>query len=178
MTPTIYALTSIVDVASSPPDPRQKYVARSMKELGMTIAGAMSPEEVAEIRRRIAELREVVRELDRFRVVLLAGTDLAASRLPGFGLHEELALLCDAGLTPLEALRAATLAPARVLGKEADLGSVEKGKLADLVLLAANPLDDIHSVARIEAVIVGGKLLARADLDALLRQAEQLAAMN
>jgi len=98
--------------------------------------------------------------------------------VPGFKLHEELGLLVELGLTPRQALRAATLTPATVLGRAADFGSIDKGKIADLVLLDANPLDDIRNTQRISAVVAGGKLHRRADLDRLLREAEELAKSN
>src|SRR6185436_10165753 len=76
----------------------------------------------------------------------LAGTDKGAFfAFPGFSLHDELQELVNAGLTPLEALQAATLNPAEFLHKEKELGTVEKGKIADLVLLDANPLENIHN---------------------------------
>lgn len=80
---------------------------------------------------------------------------------PGFGLHDELRLLVEAGLTPLQVLQSATLNPARFLGRTDDLGTVEAGKLADLVLLDANPLEDIGNTRRIRAVVVDGRLLER-----------------
>src|ERR1700688_2574153 len=72
------------------------------------------------------------------------------------------------GFTPMEALQTATLNPARFLGMEDKLGTIEKGKLADLVLLDANPLDDIRNTQKIAAVIVNGRYLSRGDLDKLL----------
>ena len=90
-------------------------------------------------------------------------------------LHDELALLVETGLSPMEALQAATLNPARYLGKDKDLGTVEKGKLADLVLLEANPLDDIHNSQKIEAVVFGGKLLPKAALQKMLDDLEAAA---
>jgi imidazolonepropionase-like amidohydrolase len=72
-------------------------------------------------------------------------------------------------------LRTATLNPARFLGKLDDLGTIEKGKLADLVILDANPLEDIHNTTKISAVIAQGKLLERSDLDRLMREAEAMA---
>jgi imidazolonepropionase-like amidohydrolase len=78
----------------------------------------------------------------------------------GLTLHEELALLVEAGLTPMEALQTATRNPAEYLNKLDSLGTIEKGKLADLVLLDANPLEDIRNTRKIRAVIIGGKLVA------------------
>nr|MBA3890204.1 amidohydrolase family protein [Gemmatimonadaceae bacterium] len=82
----------------------------------------------------------------------------------GASLHEELALLVASGLTPLQALQAATLNPARYLSATDSLGTVAPGKLADLVLLDANPLEDIRNTQRIHAVVLNGRLLARAAL--------------
>ena len=111
-------------------------------------------------------------------VTLLAGTDLAAIRIPGFFLHEELATLVEAGLTPREALDAATRAPAAVLGREKETGAVRAGCVADLVLLDADPLQDIHNTQRIAAVVANGVLWRRADLDALLARGARLAERN
>jgi hypothetical protein len=116
-----------------------------------------------------------VRRLNEAGVVLLAATDVGIPMLvPGISLHEELVLLVEAGLTPLEALRAATLNPARVLGSTDSLGTIEAGKLADLVLLDANPLADIGNTRRIRAVVADGRLYRRADLDRLLAEVEAL----
>jgi imidazolonepropionase-like amidohydrolase len=83
-------------------------------------------------------------------------------------LHDELKLLVSAGFSPLEALQATTLNPARYLGREKDLGTIETGKVADLVLLDANPLDDISNTRKIRAVILDGRYLNREMLDAML----------
>lgn len=102
-------------------------------------------------------------------VTLMAGTDSPMPGVyPGRALHEELALLVAAGLSPREALRAATLTPATFLGIADRSGSIAVGKRADLVLLDADPARDIHNTRRIEAVVLAGRLLRRADLDALL----------
>jgi imidazolonepropionase-like amidohydrolase len=90
---------------------------------------------------------------------LLAGTDLPPDAKNGT-IHDELADLVDAGLTPMQALEAATINPAKFLGKSSSLGTIERGKIADLVLLSANPLDDIHNTARISAVILGGRVVS------------------
>jgi hypothetical protein len=111
---------------------------------------------------------ETVRLLKEAGMVLLAGTDVGVPlQVPGISLHLELAKLVEAGLTPLEALQAATLNPARVLGLADSLGTVEPGKLADLVLLDGNPLEDIGNTQKIVAVVADGRLSRRADLDRL-----------
>jgi imidazolonepropionase-like amidohydrolase len=99
----------------------------------------------------------------------MTGTDLGPQKWlsPGSSLHDELAIFVQAGLTPMQALQTATLNPARFLGVNA--GTVEPGKLANLVLLDANPLENIHNTTRIRAVIVNGNYFDRAQLDRLLR---------
>jgi imidazolonepropionase-like amidohydrolase len=111
-------------------------------------------------------------------VPFMAGTDTAAGVhvFPGFSLHDELGLFVRAGLTPLQALQTATLNPAKFMGRLADMGTVEKGKLADLVLLDANPLDDIANTRRIRAVVLAGRYFDRADLDRMLKGVEMAAA--
>ncbi|WP_158267625.1 amidohydrolase family protein [Adhaeribacter arboris] len=104
-------------------------------------------------------------------IPLLAGTDTGFPFvLPGFGLHEELQYLVEAGLTPLEALQTATINPATFLGKQGKLGSVEKGKLADLVILNADPTISIQNLHLIEAVMVNGKWYDRSTLNQELKQ--------
>jgi hypothetical protein len=102
---------------------------------------------------------------------VLAGTDAGVHfSYPGFSLHDELALLVEAGLSPLEALRAATIEPARFLGQEDSAGSVKPGARADLVLLGENPLASIGATRAIEAVILRGRLLDRVALDRMLAE--------
>jgi len=108
---------------------------------------------------------EVVSLMQKSGVGILAGTDaLNHFCFPGFSVHDELALLVQAGLTPKEALQAATLNPARFLGKERDFGALEKGRMADLVLLDANPLEDIANTKRIVGVVFDGKSFRSRDL--------------
>ena len=116
---------------------------------------------------------EIVGAMRRAGVEFLAGTDaLNPYCFPGFSLHDELALLVNAGLSPMEALQAATLNPARYLGKESDLGTLQIGKLADLVLLEANPLEDITNTQRINAVVSNGKLIPKSELQRMLAAIE------
>lgn len=120
---------------------------------------------------------DIVKRLADAHVRLLAGTDLTNFyTMPGFDLHQELALLVEAGLTPLQALQAATLEPARFLGLEKELGTVAVGRRADLVLLDADPLLEIRNTTRIAAVVRDGRPYDRAALDALLAGVERVAA--
>ncbi len=84
-------------------------------------------------------------------------------------------MLVECGLTPMQALQAATLTPARVLNKAEDFGTVASGKFADLVLLDANPLEDIRNTRKIRVVVLNGRFLDRTELDRLLAEAESLA---
>jgi hypothetical protein len=112
---------------------------------------------------------ENVRLLKEAGVLLLAGTDVGVPlQVPGISLHVELERLVEAGLTPLEALQTATLNPARVLDMTDSLGTVEAGKLADLVLLDADPLADIRNTQKIRAVVANGRLYRRVELNQLL----------
>jgi predicted amidohydrolase YtcJ len=117
-----------------------------------------------------------VGDMHRAGVPLLTGTDLVVDTYPGFSVHEELELLVRAGLTPLEALRTATLNPARYLAATDSLGTVALGKVADLVLLDADPLADIRHTTRIAGVVLDGRYLDRRQLDDLLARAERAAA--
>jgi imidazolonepropionase-like amidohydrolase len=137
--------------------------------------GATLPEFALRERLMQASLR-IVRKMNAAGVPIMAGTDTTAPFIfPGSSLHEELALLVQAGLTPMQALQAATKLPAEFLGKQQTQGTIEPGKVADLLLLDANPLEDIHNTERIRAVVLRGKLLDRSVLDELLTTEEKFA---
>jgi imidazolonepropionase-like amidohydrolase len=123
----------------------------------------------------VPNLQQFVRMMHHFGVQMLAGTDWDVSYMreeptfqPGKSLHEELRLLVGGGLTPLEALQTATLNPAKFLNATDSLGTIAPGKLADLVLLDADPLADIHNTTAIRAVVANGRYFGRATLDQLL----------
>jgi imidazolonepropionase-like amidohydrolase len=125
-----------------------------------------------DVRRRFVDHElAIVKRLHDRGVPLLAGTDTPAGVdvIPGASLHHELRRFVDAGLTPLAALQTATINPARFLGREAELGTVERGKLADLVVLDRDPLADIANTRAIAAVVAAGRYLSRAELDRILR---------
>ena len=99
-----------------------------------------------------------------------AGTDTPIGfAAPGYSLHSELEMLVRAGLSPMQALEAATVRPAEFFGLSGEMGTVEAGRLADLVLLSSNPLDDIKNTRSVEAVVTKGVFLSRDRLDALVR---------
>ena len=131
-------------------------------------------DDLATRKRFFAKELEVVGALHRAGVPFLAGTDTVAGVyvFPGFSLHDELGLLVEAGFTPREALASATTLPAQYLSMRDRLGRVEKGRLADLVLLDANPLEDIANTRKIRAVLANGRYCTREDLDGLLRGVE------
>ncbi len=121
---------------------------------------------------------EIVRKLHTAGVPFLAGTDTPAGVdvIPGISLHLELQRFVAAGFTPLEALQTATLNPAVFYGKRRDFGTVQVGRVADLVLLEANPLEDIGNTRKIAGVIADGRYFSKGDLDALKGKLSQLAA--
>jgi hypothetical protein len=121
----------------------------------------------------------MVREMYQAGVPMLAGTDvLNPYCLPGFSLHDELEHLVRAGVSNLDALRMATLNPARAFGAADSLGTVAPNKVADLLLLDADPLADIRHTTRVYAVIANGRVFDRAALDGMLSAAEKLAASS
>lgn len=129
----------------------------------------LTPADWANRKAVYARQLEVVRLLHGEGVRFLAGTDLSNPFIyPGFSLHDELASLVAAGFTPAEALRTATLNPAIYLGATDSLGTVDPGKRADLVLLDANPLDDIRNTTKIAAEVLRGRLYDRKALNRIL----------
>ena len=140
------------------------------KQAGMTVreVWGIGGDTTIATRRKVvmARIEGFVRRFNAQGGLVLAGTDMAP--LPGFGLIDELALLVEAGLTPADALRAATLHPARSFGWSERIGAVNRGKLADLVLLDADPLTDIRAIGKIRAVFANGRVFSRAALDSML----------
>lgn len=137
-----------------------------------------------------AEQRQALREFfthglritglaHRAGIPVMAGTDASDTMVvPGFSLHNELQLLKAAGLSNMEVLRSTTSVPAAYLNRSDELGGISAGKEADLVLLQHNPLQDIRNTSSVETVISNGIVFARPDLDALLKEAEELAAAS
>jgi hypothetical protein len=129
-----------------------------------------SPERIAAEKKLVNKYLEVIGAMQRAGVKLMTGSDFGANPLlfPGWGVHDEMALFVKAGLTPMEAIQAATRNPTTFLELNNSVGTVEKGKVADLVVLSANPLDDINNTRKITAVFFGGRMFDRAELNRML----------
>ena len=141
------------------------------------VVSGFNTDDLATRRRFVEKELEAVNAMHRAGVPFLAGTDTPPGVyiFPGFSLHEELQRFVAAGFTPAEALQTATLNPARFFGMEDKLGTIEKGKLADMVLLDENPLEEIRNTQKIAGVVLNGRYLSRADLDKMLAGVEQAA---
>jgi imidazolonepropionase-like amidohydrolase len=173
---------NLIDQADFAHDTRAKYVPASWKDVTWKrfteeIVHDFNVDDLATRKRFVEKELEVVNAMHRAGIPFLAGTDTPPGVyiFPGFSLHEELQRFVAAGFTPMEALQTATLNPAKFLGMEDRLGTIENGKVADLVLLDANPLDDIRNTQKIAAVVVNGRYLSRADLDRMLAEVERAA---
>jgi imidazolonepropionase-like amidohydrolase len=104
---------------------------------------------------------QIVGALHKAGVTIVAGTD---QTVPGYSLHREIELYAQAGFTPMEAIQAATIVPARVMGLDKELGTVEAGKRADLIVIDGDPLQDIHNTRNVEFVITNGVMYNAAEL--------------
>ena len=138
-------------------------------------AAKATPEQIAARHRDYRATAAVMPLLEKAGVTIMAGTDagfLNSFDYPALGLHQELALYVENGLTPAEALAAATRAGPAWFGKLDRYGAVETGKQADLVLLDRNPLEDIHATQSVNTVVLRGKVEDRATLDRLLAEAK------
>src|SRR5215471_1894794 len=173
---------NLIDLTDFAHDTRAKYVPANWKDVTWKrftdqIVHEFNTDDSATRKHFVAKELEVVNTMHRAGIPFLAGTDTPPGVyiFPGFSLHEELQRFVAASFTPLEALQTATLNPAKFLGMEDRLGTIEKGKLADMVLLDTNPLDDIRNAQSIAGVIANGRYLSHADLDKMLAGVEQAA---
>jgi imidazolonepropionase-like amidohydrolase len=158
-------------------DPRLVYMPAGIKDEWAAIVAryrsSTSPDDISEEHDWYLTLHEVIRVLRDRGVPILAGTDAPNPFVFfGFSLHDELELLVEAGLSPTEALQAATLNPSKFLEATDSLGLVAPGKLADLVLLTGNPLEEISNTREIQAVFLNGRPFTRSELDQMLSEAK------
>jgi imidazolonepropionase-like amidohydrolase len=176
VTPCVSAFADEIAHANRNPDqrPNYRYVAKSQR----VPVRPMSASDLKDFQAMLPRLQKTVAKLQTNGVTLLAGSDIAADRVPGFSLQDELKALGTAGLTPLQVLQTATLNPAKVMGRSADYGSVILGKIADLLLPDQDPTKDVAALQQINAIVLHGRLLSRSDLDYQLRLAIQVADQN
>ena len=178
-TPTLVVAQSFLlrPEMAAKPDDRRNYIAAMTKEhweKNNPVPQNVSAEDMAERKKALEKMSEIVGKMRRAGVGILAGTDPPTRDVfPGFSLHDELGLLVKAGLSPLEALQAATLNAAKCLGLAASHGTIEKSKIADLVLLDADPLAAIANTQKIAGIVVAGKYFGRAALDEMLHKVEE-----
>ncbi len=166
----------IVDDTRGALDSRRKYLSGYLIE-DWREQVAERKEFSFDFKKFVPSLLRDLREMRESGVRLMPGTDVAVVLIyPGFSLHDELRLLVtEVGMTPMEALVSATRHPAEFFGMQYSLGTIEKGKIADLVLLEANPLDEISNTRKITAVVVNGRFLPKSTLQRMLADVEAAA---
>jgi imidazolonepropionase-like amidohydrolase len=160
--PTMALFELFTATTAKPPASFEPGVEKIAPELAQPLTDVEPPSERSEVFGKVfSKDIAIVGALHRAGVPIVAGTDQA---VPGHSLHREIELYVQAGFTPLEAIQAATIVPARVMGLDKELGTIEKGKRADLILLTADPLADIHNTRNVEYVISNGAMYHTAEL--------------
>jgi len=161
-------------------DPRVSYLPDYMtadwKPIG-TMGSQRRMQSLAEMKQLYEREVRILKSLIENNAQIIAGTDYPNPwAFPGFSMHDELEIYVQAGMTPLQALQTATLNPAKVM-KNNRIGSIHEGKVASLVLLNSNPLEDINAIREIETVVLRGKVFDRSALDEMLAHAKEKAAL-
>jgi imidazolonepropionase-like amidohydrolase len=160
--PTIALMEFFTATTAKPPASFEPGVNKVAPELAEQLTDVAPPTDRSEIGEKVFEKElEIVGALHRAAIPVVAGTD---QTVPGHSLHREIELYVQAGFTPMEAIQAATIVPARAMGIEKESGTVETGKRGDLILVNGNPLDDIHNIRNVEDVITNGTMFHTAEL--------------
>jgi imidazolonepropionase-like amidohydrolase len=160
--PTLALSEFFTATTLKPPVTFEPGVTKIAPELAEQLTDVAPPSERSEIGEKLFEKEvAIVGALHKAGVPVVAGTD---QTVPGYSLHREMELYVQAGFTPMEAIQAATIVPARAMGLEKESGTVEKGKRGDLILVAGNPLDDIRDARNVEYVITNGAMYHAAEL--------------
>ncbi|MEP6764260.1 MAG: amidohydrolase family protein [Gemmatimonadaceae bacterium] len=162
------------DIAFTP----KTWIDRKYPSTVKSVLASMDADPLAVRQKFVAHELDIVNKLHKAGVPFLAGTDTPAGVdvTPGISLHLELQRFVAAGFTPLEALQTATINPAKFLGKQKEYGSVEAGRVADLLLLKSNPLTDIANTRSIGGVVADGKYWSETEIGALREKIKKLAA--
>ena len=160
--PTLALMEFFTATTAKPPASFEPGITKVAPELVEQLADVGPPSERSEIVEKAFEKDlQIVGALHRAGVPIVAGTD---QTVPGHSLHREVELYVQAGFTPLEAIQAATIVPARVMGLARETGTVEPGKRADLIVIDGDPLADIRNARNVELVVAGGRVYNSADL--------------
>jgi imidazolonepropionase-like amidohydrolase len=147
------------DVLADTIEPGVDHVAPELRE--QLVNGGLPPSRAANGQKIVQEELAIIGALHRAGLRIVAGTD---QTVPGYSLYREIELYNQAGFTPMEALQAATIVPARVMNADQDSGSIEVGKRADFDILDANPLENIHNIRSVRSVVANGVLFESAPL--------------
>lgn len=160
--PTMALMEFFTATTAKPPASFEPGVNKVAPELAEQLTDVAPPNDRSEIGEKVFEKElAIVGALHRAGIPVVAGTD---QTVPGHSLHREIELYVQAGFTPMEAIQAATIVPARVMGLDKESGTVEKGKRGDLILVNGNPLEDIHRIRNVEYVITNGTMFHTAEL--------------
>jgi imidazolonepropionase-like amidohydrolase len=154
--PTLALMEFFTANTSRTPVSLEPGIAKVAPELAAILAEASPPSQNADLQEKVFQKEvEIVGALHKAAIPIVAGTD---QTVPGYSLYREIELYVQAGFTPIEAIQAATIVPARVMGVDKELGTVEPGKRADLIILDANPLESIHNIRTVKFVITNGTM--------------------
>ncbi|HWJ48643.1 MAG TPA: amidohydrolase family protein, partial [Candidatus Udaeobacter sp.] len=160
--PTLSIYELFGATSDNPPNTFEPGINKLPAELAQPLTDVGPPDENSKIGQQIFQKDlSIVGALHRAGIPIVAGTDQA---VPGHSLHRELELYVQAGFTPMEAIQAATNVPAHVMGLDKELGTIEQGKRADLILINGDPLQDIHNTRNVEYVITNGTMYHAAEL--------------
>jgi imidazolonepropionase-like amidohydrolase len=160
--PTLALDEFFTATSAKPPASFEPGVNKVAPELAEQLTDVAPPTDRSALTEKVFEKDlQIVGVLHKAGIPIVAGTD---QTVPGYSLYREIELYVQAGFTPLEAIQAATIVPARVMGLDKESGTVEKGKRADLILVNGNPLDDIHNIRKVAYVITNGAMYHTAEL--------------
>lgn len=160
--PTIALYELFTATTAKPPASFEPGVDKIAAELAGQVTDVEPPNETSDAQEKVFQKQvAIVGALHRAGITIVAGTDQA---VPGHSLHREIELYVQSGFTPLEAIQSATTVPAHVMGLDKELGTIETGKRADLILINGDPLQDVHNTRNVEYVITNGTMYHTAEL--------------
>jgi imidazolonepropionase-like amidohydrolase len=160
--PTLSIFEFLTANTSKPPISIEPGIAKVAPEIAAILSGTSPPSLAAPLIEKMFQKEvTIVGALHHAGVLIVAGTD---QTVPGHSLYREIELYVQAGFTPMEAIQAATIVPARVMGLDKELGTVEAGKRADVIVVDGNPLESIHNIRKVEFVITNGTMYNCAEL--------------